>query len=265
MTRKTRKLAIMPVAAPHKESAAWIRTIEEGKGYAAVDASLFRKLLGRITEYAFFRALRCHVRPGDTVLEVGCGWGVSSFALAGEGGVSVTALDIAEKLIADLRRLQKELGGSYATQLTLVTGDAFRLHEMGRTFDVVFSDGTYEHFLRDEDRRKFLEQVRAVLRNGGIFSVAVPNLHNPFFCSVVNPKMPAMYPFTLQLLAAELSSGGFRPLETGYSFVNPGFEQWVRSRWMVAGIRAVNALFCYLPRPIKGILAAHLYCVAQKT
>lgn len=256
----------MLAATPNKESSAWIRTIEEGKGYAAIDASLFRKLIGRITEYAFFRALRRRIRPGDAVLEVGCGWAMSSFALAGEGGVSVTALDIAEKLIADLRHLQKELGGSYATHLTLVAGDAFRLHEiMERTFDVVFSDGTYEHFLRDEDRQKFLEQARAVLRNGGIFSVAVPNLHNPFFRSVVNPTMPAMFPFTLRRLATELHQGGFRLLETGYSFVNPGFEQWVRSHWMVAGILAMNALFRYLPRPVKGLLAAHLYCVAQKT
>lgn len=250
-------------AAPNKESAAWIRTIEEGKGYAAIDASLFRKFLGRCTEYAFFRALRRRIRPGDAVLEVGCGWAVSSFALAGEG-ISVTALDIAEKLIADLRRLQKELGDSYATRLTLVAGDAFRLHEMERTFDVVFSDGTYEHFLQDEDRQKFLEQVRAVLRNGGVFSVAVPNLHNPFFRSVVNPIMPAMVPFTLRRLAAELHQGGFRLLETGYSFVNPGFEQWVRSRWMVAGILVMNSLFRYMPRPAKRMLAAHLYCVAQK-
>lgn len=254
----------MPVAAPNKESTAWIRTIEEGKGYAAIDALLFRKLLSRITEYAFFRALRRHIRPGDTVLEVGCGWGMSSFALAGEGGVAVTALDIAEKLIADLRRLQKELGGSYATRLTLVAGDAFRMREMERMFDVVFSDGTYEHFLRDEDRHKFLEQVRAVLRSGGMFCVAVPNLHNPFFRSVVDQKMPAMVPFTLRQLTAELRQGGFRPLETGYSFVNPGFEQWVRSHWMVAGIRIMNALFRYLPRPARGFLAAHLYCIAQK-
>lgn len=254
----------MFAATPNKESTAWIRTIEEGKGYAAIDALLFRKLLGRITAYAFFRALHRRVRPGDTVLEIGCGWAMSSFALAGEGGVSVTALDIAEKLIADLRHLQKELGGSYATQLTLVAGDAFRLREMERTFDVVFSDGTYEHFLRANDRRKFLEQARAVLRDGGIFCLAVPNLHNPFFRSVVDPKMPAMFPFTLRHLAAELRQGGFQVLETGYSFVNPGFEQWVRSRWMIAGIRATTALFCYLPRPVKGILAAHLYCVAQK-
>lgn len=255
----------MPTAALNEESVAWVRTIDEGKGYAAIDASLFRRLLDRCAEFAFFRALRRHVRPGDSVLEVGCGWAVSSFALAGEGEVSVTALDIAEKLIADLRHLQKELGDSYVTRLTLVTGDAFRLQDMGKTFDVVFSDGTYEHFLQDGDRRKFLEQVRAVLRNGGTFCIAVPNLHNPFFRSVVDQKMPAMVPFTLQQLTAELRQGGFWPLETGYSFVNPGFEQWVRSRWMVAGIRAISTLFRYLPRPVKGLLAAHLYCVAQKT
>lgn len=251
-------------SALHEESAAWVRTINEGKGYATIDASLFCRLLDRCAEYAFFRALRRHVRPGDAVLEVGCGWAVSSFALAGEGKVSVTALDIAENLIADLRRLQKELGGSYDAQLTLVAGDAFRLQNMGKTFDVVFSDGTYEHFLQDEDRRKFLEQVRAVLRSGGVFCLAVPNLHNPFFRSVVDQKMPAMVPFTSQQLAGELRQGGFRLLEKGYSFVNPGFEQWVRSRWMVGGIRIANTLFRFMPQQAKRMFAAHLYCIALK-
>lgn len=254
----------MPTATLHKESAAWVRTIDEGKGYAAIDASLFRRLLDRCAEYAFFRALRRHVRPGSAVLEVGCGWAVSSFALARESEVSVTALDIAEKLIADLRRLQKELGGPYAGRLTLVAGDAFRLQEMGKTFDVVFSDGTYEHFLQGGDRRNFLEQVRAVLRNGGTFCIAVPNLYNPFFRSVVDQKMPTMVPFTLQQLTAELYRGGFRLLETGYSFVNPGFEQWVRSHWMAGGIRVANSLFRFMPQPAKRILAAHLYCITQK-
>lgn len=264
MIGKTHKIVSMHTVALNRESHAWIRTIDEGKGYTAIHAPLFRTLLSHIKGYAFYRTLLRYIRPGHTVLEAGCGWAISSFALAAEGGVSVTALDISEKLITDLRYLQTELGGTYAAHLTLMTGDIFHLREIRRTFDVVYSDGTYEHFLDEEDRRKILEEVRSVLPVKGIFIVAVPNLRNPFFGSVVDAKMPAMYTFTITSLAAELERGGLRVLETGFSFVNPGFEQWVRSRWMVAGIRTVSTFFHYLPRSTQGFLAAHLYCVAQK-
>ena len=247
----------------HQESQDWVKTIEEEKGYNAIDAVAFRGLLRRMDRYEICNAALRHLEPGRSVLEAGCGWALCSFALA-ERGMSVTAVDISEKLVHDLKRLQSELGGAYASNLTFVAWDIFRLPELQKAFDAVISDGTYEHFLRDEDRRTILENVRAVLRDRGAFIVAVPNLHNPLFRFVVDQKMPTMHPFTIQALTQELSRGGFRVLETGFSFVNPGFEQWLKSRWMAAPIHAVNAIFRLLPRSVKKLLGAHLYCVAEK-
>ena len=243
----------------------WVQTIEEGKGYAALPVPAFERLLLRMPTYAFFRAVERHCKPGSFALEAGCGWALTSFALAARG-VRVTAIDISSQLIEGLQTLQKEIPGeAYRKNLTLQTGDIFRLHETGQRVSVVFSDGTYQHFLERSDREDFLRNISAILEPGGKFIVAVPNLQNPFFSAVVDERMPAMQPFTVFSLAAELEQAGFRICEKGYSFVNPGFEQWVQSRWMIGIIRIANAVFPYLPRPVKGIFAAHLYCVAERS
>ncbi len=251
------------LAPANEESQNWIRTIDEGKGYAAIDAASFRRLLGGIHRYAFYRVLKRYLLRGSSVLEAGCGWGLSSFALA-ERNVLVTAVDISEKLIESLQRLQAELGGRYAANLSLVAWDIFRLAEMNKTFCAVFSDGTYEHFDNPEDRQRILWNVRAALKQHGFFMVAVPNLRNPFFNLVVDRKMPPMHAFTIDDLATELEQGGFEVLEKGFSFVNPGFEQWVQSRWMIGLVHSANSVFRFLPRPIKRLFAAHLYCVGRK-
>lgn len=254
----------MKARAPlHRVSRDWVRTIEQDKGYAAIDTVSFKELLGCLRGYALYRALLRHVSSGQSVLEAGCGWAVSSFALAAFGA-RVTALDISEKLVDDLRKLKAELGGAYDANLRVVAGDIFRLRELDRPFDAVFSDGTYEHFLEREDRRSILENVRAVLKDGGKHILAVPNLNNPFFRPVVGGKMPAMKRFDLKELCAELEEAGFRVLETGHAFVNPGFEQWVRARWMIWPVRWANTVFNILPGSFQSTIAAHLYCVTQK-
>ena len=242
---------------------AWIKTIDEAKGYNTIDAIAYRRLLSRMHNYAFFRATLRHLAPGQSVLEAGCGWALTSFALA-ERGIQSTALDISGKLITDLTNLQRELGEPFSVHLQCVVGDIFHLDRLAGLFDAVCSDGTYEHFLEAEDRREILRNFRNSLTEKGKVMIAVPNLHNPFFSSAVDQKMPAMQPFTLMSLQRELEQGGFRVMETGYSFVNPGFEQWVKSRAIILPVRIVNFFFRYLPRPLKKLVAAHLYVIAEK-
>ena len=250
--------------ASHQESQQWVDTIEKGEGYVVPNEILFRKMLARMPRYAFFRALLRSVQPGDTVLEAGCGWALSSFALAGRG-VRVTAVDISLTLIAGLKRLQLKLGSDFAANLTFVRGDIFCLPEVLNVCDVVFSDGTYEHFLRYSDRRDMLRNVRAVLHEHGKFIVAVPNLRNPLFHSVVDLRMPSMHSFSAESLVAELEDNGFDVIETGFSFVNPGYAQWVQSRWMIVPIEIAGLVFPFLPRIVKRYFCAHLYCIAEKT
>jgi len=246
-------------------SDAWVRVIQAGKGYSGAEAAQFRRLIERTeSRYALFKVLTRHLPPRGNVLEAGCGWACSSFALATRG-IAVTALDISEKLIGELRGVQQALGGPVQSHLRLVAGDIFKLADLNERFDVVFSDGTYEHFLDPAERREILRNVRSRLKPGGKCVIAVPNTGNLFFGWVVDARMPAMHRFRMETLADEIERGGFRVIERGYHFVNPGFEQWLKARWMARPIWAVDRAFDRFPSVAQRMLAAHLYCVAQTT
>ncbi len=248
----------------HEASELWITLIKNKKGYQAIDPSSFKKFLRKIRTYVFFQRLLHFTKPGSTVLEAGCGWALSSFALA-ERNIRSTAVDISPELIADLKTLQVQLGGNFVSYLECVVGDIFKLSALGKTVHVVYSDGTYELFFDINDRKRILKNFRSILTQDGTLVLAVPNLHNPFFGMAVDQtKMPAMQPFTLEILRSELEAGGFTILEDGYSFVNPGFEQWIRFRLLIYPVKIVNVVFRFLPRSARGILAAHLYVVAKK-
>jgi ubiquinone/menaquinone biosynthesis C-methylase UbiE len=78
------------------------------------------------------------VRPGDQVIDIGCGGGASSLALAAQvapGGM-VTGLDISPSLIAEAQRRAQARGMRTAQ---FVVGDASRVHIPGDGFDVLFS------------------------------------------------------------------------------------------------------------------------------
>ena len=137
------KAKLMNSASPSGPTTDWIRVIEEGGGFPRVDLDTFRRLIEKTQNYRFFQVLRKHVKLDDAVLEAGCGWAVSSFALAREG-IHVVALDISDKLIQDLQNIQNQWGEDANNSLELLVGDLFKLDELGRQFDCIFSDGTYQ-------------------------------------------------------------------------------------------------------------------------
>ena len=250
-------------ASPSGPTTDWIRVIEEGGGFPRVDLDTFRRLIEKTQNYRFFQVLRKHVKLDDAVLEAGCGWAVSSFALAREG-IHVVALDISDKLIQDLQNIQHQWGKGAPNSLELLVGDLFKLDELGRQFACIFSDGTYQHFLHPEERKEILENLHRRLRHKGKLIVAVPNMKNPFFKFVVGSKMPPMQTFGLKSLRQELERGRFEVIEDGCAFVNAGFEQWLKARWLTWPVNAVNQIFERLPRLAQSLFAAHIYCVARK-
>lgn len=246
-----------------KASQYWIRTIEDGQGYTSVSLAAFQTMLKKVVHFVPYKVLLRYTKPEATVLDAGCGWGLASFALAAEHR-HVTALDISPKLIAHLKTLQLALGRLYQTHLTLTIGGIFDFPMTDKTIDAVYSDGTYEHFLHDDERKKILQNMYAVLREKGTVIITVPNVHNPFFSLAVDHKMPPMYPFTLQSLSTELVEAGFHVVEHGFYFVNPGYAQWTKASWMIPCIAVANVVFPLLPRWVKAIFGVHFYCVAHK-
>lgn len=122
------------------------------------------------TKLRFVRACmdRCRLRPGDEVLDLGCGSGVFSHLLS-RHGVKMTALDISPELVTAGRKRYPEV--------EFLVGDAENLPLPAGRFDAVFLGGVIHHFPGPE---RLAREVARVLRRGGAFFAFDPNRRNPF-------------------------------------------------------------------------------------
>jgi len=113
------------------------------------------------------RFLLDRVRPGQRLLDVGCGEGLFAGALL-QAGLQVVAVDVAD---AALRRARERVAGLDA-RLIPFTG-SWPLEDA--SFDVVWSGETIEHVA---DTAPWLAEIRRVLRPGGRLLLTTPN-HGP--------------------------------------------------------------------------------------
>jgi SAM-dependent methyltransferase len=108
-------------------------------------------------------------RPsGKRILELGCGAGRWSLALA-ERGASTVGLDVSKRQLAKARGLTRRRGRRAAW----VRADAERLPFRARSFDVLFADWGAMTFC---DPRRTLPEASRVLRPGGrlVFATSSP-------------------------------------------------------------------------------------------
>lgn len=119
------------------------------------------------------RLLAPYVRPGMTVLDIGCGAGYFSLGLAklaGEKG-RVISLDIQAAMLKKVKRRAERLG--YEGVITAVqVGENDLGAEPPADFALAF---WMVHEVRD--RRRFFTEVRSRLRPGGKLLVAEPRVH----------------------------------------------------------------------------------------
>jgi ubiquinone/menaquinone biosynthesis C-methylase UbiE len=108
-------------------------------------------------------------KDGDTVLEVGCGTGTLTLAVAkrvGAGG-EVHGVDIAPEMVRVASRKNARAGGPAAFQV----GQIDQLPFPDAMFDVVICSFMIFH-MPEEVRRRGIHEVFRVLRAGGTFLVA---------------------------------------------------------------------------------------------
>jgi len=103
--------------------------------------------------------------PSATVIEVGCGSGLTSELLASMG-YGVTAVDANAQLVEKVKRYETAF-----PNLISVQADMFRMGFKDKTFDVAFSQGVLEHYCDDDIIRAILEQKRSAR----IVVIDVPN------------------------------------------------------------------------------------------
>ena len=103
------------------------------------------------------------LKPGDTVLDLGCGTGVMvPFYLAAKAG-KIVAVDVSEKMV---ERAREKFGGEPSVELR--ASDALSLDE-GERFDAAVIYNAYPHF---PDKLVLVEKVYRMLKPSGRFVVA---------------------------------------------------------------------------------------------
>ena len=117
---------------------------------------------------------RLGVRPGDRLLDLGCGFGRHAFEAA-RRGASVVALDAGPEEVAQVRATLGAMvdAGELAADDTAsaVQGDALALPFAEATFDRVIASEVLEHI---PDDIAAMRELARVLRPGGSMAVTVP-------------------------------------------------------------------------------------------
>ncbi len=126
----------------------------------------------RFQRYRLAKVLEIHTPPpGSRVVDLGCGWGTFSFALAERGCAEVVGVDFSERSIALCRaRLEREPRPG----LRFLQADAGETGLEAGAWDVVVAADLFEHLYPDDSRRVAREAFR-LLRPGGRFVVWTPH------------------------------------------------------------------------------------------
>jgi 2-polyprenyl-3-methyl-5-hydroxy-6-metoxy-1,4-benzoquinol methylase len=175
------------------------------------------------------------VRPGERVLDVGCGEGRFAAELA-RAGVEVVAIDVAEEPLRRARELYPEL------DLRLVGGaGGWPAPDAG--FDAVWAGEVIEHVA---DTAAWLSQLRRTLRPGGRLLLSTP-AHGPLrrlrlaiseraFADHFDPLGDHLHFYTRRMLARLLEEFGFERVRVAAAGGPPGARRLllasaVRSRF----------------------------------
>ncbi|HET7315509.1 cyclopropane-fatty-acyl-phospholipid synthase family protein [Salinisphaera sp.] len=145
-----------------------------------IDNELFQRFLDEEMQYscAYFerpdmtldeaqRAKLAHIgrklllKPGDKVLDIGCGWGGMALFLAREYDVDVVGLTLSNDQYDHARKRAEALG--LAQRVTILKED-YREHR--GAYDAIVSVGMFEHVGRPQ-HQTFFNQVARLLKSDG--------------------------------------------------------------------------------------------------
>lgn len=111
--------------------------------------------------------LKVYIKPGERVLDLGCGTGRLYEIFSAQGGsasggkdknINYTGIDFSENLI----RIAKEKYGD-----RFIVGDILSLPFIDKNFDSVWSIAALHHIPSDELRKRVLAEVKRILKPGG--------------------------------------------------------------------------------------------------
>jgi len=114
-----------------------------------------------------FLAEKANIRPGEKVLDAGCGVGGSAFWLVKNKGVYVVGITISEKQLIKAKKLATKLGLENQTEFYLQ--DFIKTDFLNESFDVVWAIESACYAL---DKSAFLKETYRLLKPGGRLIIA---------------------------------------------------------------------------------------------
>lgn len=125
------------------------------------------------------------IAPGARILDLGCGAGLSSLALAKQTGATVFAADLWIEPSENLARFE---AFGLGDRITPISVDATQgLPFAHRFFDVLHSIDAYHYFGANET---MLPSLVPYVKRGGIIAIAVPGLKKEFESGIPNELKP---------------------------------------------------------------------------
>ena len=159
---------------------------------------------------------RFPVRPGDRVLDLGCGGGRHAFEVYRRGG-RVVAFDLDAGELDPVRAMfaamaaQGEAG--HGSAATAISGDATSMPFGDNCFDRVIAAEVLEHVLDDQ---RAMSELSRVLRPGGLAAITVPAFLPERLCWALSSEyhqVPGGHVriYTRVELEAKLARAGLEP------------------------------------------------------
>jgi cyclopropane-fatty-acyl-phospholipid synthase len=107
-------------------------------------------------------AAKLRLSPGQTVLDIGCGWGGLGLELAGKHGVKVLGVTLSKEQLAIAQQRARDAGLEHLAEFRLVD-----YRDVEGPFDRIVSVGMFEH-VGVPNYRTYFETVRRLLKPDGV-------------------------------------------------------------------------------------------------
>lgn len=198
--------------------------------------------VGLIDRFVTFAKLR----PGDRVLDLGCGSGVFAAEVA-RRGMHVCGVDLSSRLLAR--------GHKQAPEVGFAVGDAEQLPFPDGAFDAVLLSGIVHHLPNPAPTAR---EVHRVLRPGGRFMAFDPNRRNPAMWAYRDWASPFYSnvgvtenerPVLAEQVRAVFAAAGFRTA-TDYFSAKYRYVASKNARWLLPAYNAFETL-ALAPRPLR--------------
>ena len=178
-------------------------------------------------------AARQLVRPGDRVVDVGCGTGDLAFACADVAGTGVLGVDFAAPMLTHARRKACERD---ARGVSFALADATCLPLPDRSVDVWCSAFVVRNI---PGLDAALAEAYRVLRPGGRIGVLeMPRLERGALLPLIRLHFGRVVPLVGRLVSGHASAYRYLPVSVDHFLTEPEFSQALRrAGFKVAGVR----------------------------